>query len=220
MTRETMAHNTSAYVNAPYRIKVHWLEVCNCDPGCNCNFGGFPDHGNCEAMDGMQIIEGHYGDVELAGLKAVIACAWPKAIHEGHGQLVLFVDESARPEQADVLGMIFSGKAGGLPWDVLAGTIESFEGPIRKPIEMTIDGRRSSFRIPGVLEAALTPLKNPVTGAENEVHIVFPKGGLIWNQSEAATTETMHITHGSLSFKHPKQSAFYAVTEWTNQAKR
>jgi len=168
----------------------------------------------------MQINEGNYGSVNLAGVKAVLAAKWPKAIHEGHGQAAVFVDQSASPQQVEGLGSILSGKAGGLPWEVLATTIESIEGPILKPIEMTIDGRRSSFRIPEILEASLTPLKNPVTGEETEVHIVFPKGGLIWNDGDTATTDRMKIDHGEISFEHLKQSAFYAVAEWTNQARR
>jgi hypothetical protein len=81
-----MAQNTAAGTTTPYRIEVHHLETCNCDPGCNCNFGGFPDHGFCQALVGMQVIEGTYGGVDLAGVKAVFAAKWPKAIHEGHGQ--------------------------------------------------------------------------------------------------------------------------------------
>jgi hypothetical protein len=82
---------------------------------------------------------------------------------------------------------------------------------------MTIDGRRSRFQIDGVLQVALTPLKNPVTGEENEVHIVFPKGGLVWNDGDTATTETMRIDYGELRYAHPQKSSFYARTEWTNQ---
>ncbi|MCI0903179.1 MAG: DUF1326 domain-containing protein, partial [Chloroflexi bacterium] len=47
----------------PYHVKGKWLETCNCDPGCNCNFGGFPDHGSCEALVGIYVDEGKFGDV-------------------------------------------------------------------------------------------------------------------------------------------------------------
>lgn len=214
-----MAESAAAGTKTPYRIKLHWLETCNCEPGCNCNFGGFPDHGFCQAICGMQITEGSYGSVDLAGVKAVFAAKWPKAIHEGHGRAVVFIDQAARPEQVEGVGAILSGKAGGLPWEIFATTLESVEGPILRPIEMTIDGRRSNFRIAGIIEASLTPLKNPVSGEENEVHIVFPKGGLIWDDAETATTGTMQVTHGDLTFEHPGKSGFYALTEWTNQAK-
>lgn len=201
----------------PYRIKAHWLETCNCDAGCNCNFGGFPDHGSCEGLIGIEVAEGSYGNVDLAGVRAVFAAKWPKAIHDGNGTGVLFIDESARPEQVEGLATILSGQAGGMPWEILATTLATMEGPVLKPIDMTIDGRRSHFRIADILEARLTPLKNPVTGEENEVHIVFPNGGLIWNDGDTATTETMYIKHGDFTIEYPGQSAFYALAEWTNQ---
>jgi len=62
----------------PYRLKAYWLETCNCDPGCNCNFGGFPDHGSCEALGGIFVEEGNFGEVDLSGTKTVVAVimAW------------------------------------------------------------------------------------------------------------------------------------------------
>ena len=204
-------------MRTPWRLKVHWLETCNCEAGCNCNFGGFPDHGFCQAICGIAVEEGHYGRLDLAGVKAVFAGMWPKAIHDGHGRAVVFVDSAATAEQADALTAILSGRDGGLPWEIFATTIEHLEGPVRRPITMTIDGRRSRFQIDGVLQVALTPLKNPVTGEENKVHIVFPKGGLVWNDGDTATTETMRIDYGELRYAHPQKSSFYARTEWTNQ---
>lgn len=65
-----MAETTT---RTPWRLKVHWLETCNCEAGCNCNFGGFPDHGYCQAICGIAVEEGHYGRLDLAGVKAVFA---------------------------------------------------------------------------------------------------------------------------------------------------
>ncbi|HWP48171.1 MAG TPA: DUF1326 domain-containing protein [Candidatus Limnocylindrales bacterium] len=201
----------------PYWLKGHWIETCNCDPGCNCNFGGFPDHGSCHTIVGIEVIEGHYGEVDLAGVRTVFAVKYPGALHEGHGRSVLFIDESASPEQVKSIKRILSGRAGGMPWEVLAPTIEVAEGPILKPIEMKVEGRRSYFRIPGILEVRLTPLKNPVTGEEHEVHIVLPRGGLIWNDGDAATTEIMSINYSNIQFEYPGQNGIYALVEWTNQ---
>jgi hypothetical protein len=76
---------------------------------------------------------------------------------------------------------ILSGQAGGMPWEALACTIERFEGPILKPIDMTIAGQRAHIRVPGAVELETTPLRDVVTGEEKEVHIVYPKGGFFWN---------------------------------------
>jgi hypothetical protein len=207
-----------APTRTPWRLKVHNVESCNCSNGCGCQFNGFPDYGNCEAIIGYEVIEGHYGDVNLAGVRAVFAGKWPKAIHEGNGKGVLFVDASARPEQVQGLATILSGQVGGMPWEALGATLSEVEGPILRPIEMTINGRKSSFRIPGIVEVNMTSLINPVTGAESEVHVVYPKGGFVWNDGDVGTTSTMRINHGDLNFQYPGKWAAYAVAEWTNQA--
>ena len=206
-----------ATTRIPWRLKVHNIETCNCSNGCGCQFNGFPDYGNCEAIIGYEVIAGHYGNVDLAGVRAVFAGKWPKAIHEGNGRGVLFIDESARPEQVEGLATILSGQAGGMPWEALAGTLAEVEGPLPGRIEMTINGRKSSFRIPGVLDVNMTSLISPVTGEESEVHVVYPKGGFIWNDGDVGTTSAMRIDHGDFRFQYPGKWAAYAVAEWTNQ---
>jgi hypothetical protein len=202
----------------PWRIKVHSFEACNCNTGCGCRFGGLPDYGSCEAMHAFEVIEGRYGGVELAGLRVVIAGKWPAAVFEGHGQAVLFVETSAPPDQVDAAWMIFSGQAGSRLWTWYASTFEVFEGPVRVPIEMTVNGRRSHVRIAEQLEVGLVPLRHRVSGAEREVHIVYPAGtGGFWDDGDIATTTTMRVNHGALTFQHPDRFAAYAVAEWSNQ---
>ena len=104
-----------------------------------------------------------------------------------------------------------------MPWEALGATLVEVDGPILKPIEMTINGRKSSFRIADILDVNMTSLINPVTGEENEVRVVYPKGGFIWNDGDVGTTSTMRITQGTLSFQYPGKWAAYAVAEWTNQ---
>ena len=201
----------------PYRIKALWLETCNCDPGCNCNFGGFPDHGPCEALCGIHVEEGNFGDVDLSGVNVLLAIKWPKAIHEGNGVAAVFIDETASEQQVQGLATILTGQAGGLPWEILATTISSLDGPVLKPINMDVNGRNSGFSIDGILEAKMVPLKNPVTGEENEVHIIFPNGGLIFNDGDSAATSTMKVDYGAVKFDHSGQSGIFAPVEWTNQ---
>ena len=123
----------------PYRLKGVWLETCNCDAGCNCNFGGFPDHGSCQGIIGIAVQEGNYGNVDMAGVRAVVAAKWPKAIHDGDGKAVFFVDETASAEQAESLAKIFSGKV----WTVTCGfPIEAFEQMVE-----TCDAVVRTFRI-------------------------------------------------------------------------
>jgi hypothetical protein len=221
MPRKTKAEKTPAKANegkTPYRVKAESIEACNCQHGCNCQFAGYPNEGKCEFIVGYEVKDGRFGNVSLKGVRAVVAAKYPKAIHEGHGHVVLFVDEKATEEQVNALATILSGKMGGMPWEALAGTIEHFEGPIRKPVEIRASGERSQVRVPGAVELRLTPLRDAVSGKDKEVHIVYPKGGFFWNDAKVATTETMRVEHGNFRLAWPNRYAAAAEVNWTNQA--
>lgn len=213
-----MAQAIRAEPRVTYRVKAQSVEACSCAHGCNCQFGGTPNEGICEFVIGYEVQEGRLGDVDLRGVRAVIAAKYPNAIHEGHGHVVLFVDERATPEQVNAFATILSGQLGGMPWEALAGTIERFEGPISKPIDLSIRGQRAHVRVPGAIELETTPLINPVTGEEKEVHIVYPKGGFFWNDGNVVTTRTMRVDHPSLQMAWPSKYASTAEVNWTNAA--
>ena len=115
------------------------------------------------------------------------------------------------------MATILTGQVGGMPWEILATTLSSLDGPNLAPIKMDVNGRNSGFSIDGVLEAKMTPLINPVTGEENEVHIVFPKGGLIFNDGDSAMTSVMKVDYKDIKFDHTGQSGIFAPVDWTNQ---
>jgi hypothetical protein len=203
-------------VRTPWRLNVHNIEACNCSPGCNCQFTGFPDKGSCEAIIGGEVRDGKFGEVSLAGVRYVIVFTYPKAIHEGGGSVVVFIDERATREQAEAIATILSGRAGGMPFEALAGTFESVDGPIRAPIEMVVDGTRSAFCIPGVLELKQVPLRDAVSGQEKSVQIVYPDGGFFWNVGNVATSATMQCDYGLIRFRHPGGFASYSTPTWSN----
>ena len=92
-----------------WALRGRGYEFCNCDFGCGCNFGGFPNSkdGSCRALVGMHIAAGHCGDVDLSGVKCAAIVEWPKAIHEGNGKAVFIVDPSTSDAQIEALGQIF-----------------------------------------------------------------------------------------------------------------
>jgi hypothetical protein len=169
-------------------------------------------------MVGFQVIDGRVGATKLDGVKFVVGAKYPGAIHEGHGKVVLFVDDKATPAQVEAVATVLSGKAGGMPWEALAGTVESFEGPIIKPIQLSVAPRKSSFRIEGVLDVRHAPLRDVVSGDEKEVRIVYPKGGFLWNDGDICTTAAMQIDFGGIRFQHAGHYGAYAVTQWSNQS--
>lgn len=203
----------------PYRITVHNIEACNCGTACGCQFSGFPTSktGGCDAVIGGEVKEGKYGDVDLKGVRYIVACSYPKAIHAGNGKVAVFIDQKASDKQAEAITMILSGQAGGMPWEALAGTIAVLEGPIRKPIDMQVSGTRSGYKIPGVLEMRQSPIRDGVSGQDKEVQIVYPKGGFFWNKADIATTDVLEVNYGPVNFRHGGGFASYSTTTWSNQ---
>ena len=209
---------TATTQRTPYKVKAMSVEACSCAHGCNCQFGGTPNEGMCEFVIGYDVKEGRLGDVDLRGVRIVIAAKYPGPIHEGRAKVVLFADQGARPEQVQAMATIMSGQLGGMPWEALAGTIESLEGPIFAPIELTIDGQKARVRVPGAIELDTTPLRDPVTGQEKEVHITYPNGGFFWNDGNVVTTSTMRCDHPSVRMSWPSKYAATAEVNWSNGA--
>jgi hypothetical protein len=198
-----------------WSIAVDYVESCNCNFGCPCNFSGYPTDGYCEALVGYHIRDGRYGKTKLGGIDVVYAAAWPKAIHQGNGTLRLYVSESATEAQREAVVRIFSGKAKGSgPFELFAGTMATIEPPVFAPVDFKVDGRRSGFRVPGAVEVAMVPFVNPVSGEEQDVRLNLPKG-FIFKTVKAAKTAVMRILGtGPLSFDHAGQNAFYTRLEF------
>ncbi len=192
-----------------------YLQSCNCDYGCPCEFSAPPTTGSCEGLGVWKIERGEYGDVSLDGLGLGFAAKWPKAIHEGHGTVVLFVDEKASTEQRTALLEIGSGKAGGLPFELLAATMDTLLEPRFVPFDFKLDGLQSSARLGDDLRIALEPIKNPVTGDPEQVAVNHGTG-FIFKIAECASAREGSVTTEEMSFSYPNKAGFVARIHYGN----
>jgi hypothetical protein len=196
-------------------MKADYVETCNCDFGCPCNFNGFPTYGFCRALILYHIQTGNYGDVKLDGLDVVTALSWPKAIHEGNGTAQLYVTKDSNQEQRQAVIAIFSGQAkGDGPFALFAPTFKYLLEPQFVDVNAKIDGKKSSFSIPGVMDVQMESFINPVTGEEQDTKIQLPRG-FIWKLAEAAKTKLMRISTRNLNFDDSGKNAFYSVVEFS-----
>ncbi len=144
----------------------------------------------------------------------ICAFSWPKAIHEGNGTAQLFVTKDSDEEQRSAIISIFSGQAKGEgPFALFATTIKFFLVPQYVDLIVNIDGKRSSFSVPGIIDVKSESFVNPVTGEEQDTRIQLPKG-FIWKLAEAAKTKVMRITTSHLNFDHSGKNALYSVIEY------
>jgi len=142
---ESSSSSSSSSIQIPtWHLKADYVETCNCDYGCPCNFDSIPTYGFCRALVLCHIREGNYGDIKLDGLDVVGAYSWPKAIHEGNGTIQLYITKNALKDNSvrDALVDVFSGKAKGEgPFALFAGTFKYFLEPQFVDINIKVDGK-------------------------------------------------------------------------------
>src|ERR671914_2417430 len=176
MSFSTAAATTTNNQIPNWYIKSDYVETCNCEYGCPCNFSGFPTYGNCNAIVLFHIRSGSYGNTKLDSLDFIVVESWPKAIHEGNGTALLLVTNKANEEQRKALIQIASGQAkGDGPFALFAGTFSRFLDPQFVDINAKIDGRKSSFSVPGIVNVEVESFTNPVTGEEQDTKIQIPR---------------------------------------------
>jgi len=198
-----------------WTLQGRGYEYCNCDFGCGCNFGGFPNSkdGSCRALVGMDITSGSCGGIDLSGVKCAAIVDWPKAIHEGNGRCVFIVDPATTDQQVDVLAQIFSGKLGGMPWELLGPTFQVV-GLQKVPITIEGQGRKSTFRAGNIAEGRGDAFKNPVTGEEHLANVDLPDG-FIWKRGECGQGSFKASSDG-VSVGADKSNWIYYEFDWSN----
>jgi hypothetical protein len=201
-----------------WRISGVELVTCNCDYGCPCQFNALPTRGNCRAAAAYRIDQGHFGDVPLDGVAFVGLFAWPKAIHEGHGEAMLIVDEQASEAQRRAVHTIFRGEEtepGATIFDVFSNVIDTYHEPLYGPIEVELDPERriGRFAVPGLVEGHSEPIRNPVTGAEHRARVTLPHG-FEYHEAEYASSTT-RTSDGPIELDWQGRHAHFARLEWT-----
>lgn len=209
-----------AYVD--WRMRGPEIANCNCDWGCPCQFNALPTHGDCRAMTAMRIDEGHFGDTDLAGVAWCGMFAWPKAIHEGHGEAFVVITPNATEAQRNALLAILTGQEtvpGATIFNVFASVIETLHPPVFAPIafELDMDRRVGRVHIDGVLDTRVEPIRNPVTGAEHRARVVLPQG-FEYREAEFASGDT-HAT-GAVRLDWTKSHSHVAMLELTTTGAR
>ena len=77
-------------------LKADYIDACCCDLACPCLFGGSPTHGYCKGASLVEIKEGHYGQVDLAGVTVL-------AVYNSGKWIKFFVSENSTKAQTDAV---------------------------------------------------------------------------------------------------------------------
>ena len=125
-------------------------------------------------FEAAEILEGHFGDTKLDGLRFVLLYAWPGPVYEGKGEMQAVIDERADAAQRNALLTILTGgetDEAATHWWVFRAMSEKLHEPLFRRIEFSvdIDARVGSVTVPGVIRSTGEPIKSPVNGEPHRV---------------------------------------------------
>ena len=203
-----------------WSIRGEYMESCNCEVLCPCLLGkrdergsalAEPTEGHCDVPMIFKIHEGHYGDVQLSGVKVGVAIYTPGALGLGNWTFGLYLDEDGTPEQREASEKIFSGQSG--------GAVGRFFGPLisnRLPdrivsMEIGREGTRGWARIPGILDVeyeAIEGWDGSASWLDNLRHFVSRR---LYNARSIRSTFRDH----GFEWDNSERNAYYANFEWS-----
>ena len=198
-----------------WEIKAREFANCNCDYGCPCQFNALPTHGDCQAIAGYQIDEGHFGETRLDGLRAVYIGKWPGPIHQGEGAVQVIIDERADEDQREALRTIMYGEEtepGATMFNVFMSMTTTVHDELFRKIDFEVDveNRTANLLVENLVEGKGEPIRNPVTGDEHRARIQLDKGfefleaemGSGTSKSKAAIPIELSSSYGQFATIH------------------
>jgi len=194
-----------------YHLKGHLLAACSCDWGCPCSFEARPTQGFCEGNYAWHIEEGYYQGMLMAGSTFGMFGRFPGPAHEGNGTAVVLVDDKVPAERRAALESMIQSIP---PFSIFYSLLSTFFGFRYVPFDLRLAGIHSRLTISNILELQLTPMKNPVTGAD-ELATLYKPTGLTSKTHELCATATYRLAVEGLTFDHSGKYGEFSPFEYT-----
>jgi len=196
-------------------FEADYLQACNCEYGCPCEFQAPPSAGYCAGVGAWKITNGKFGDVPLDGLALGFVAQWPAAIHLGNGTGTLLFEERADQAQREALLQIATGQAGGMPFEILVTTISKMLPPLYTRVDFRLNGKDSSLSAGDLMRLATEPVKNPVTGQPEGMRVEH-ETGFIFKTAEVVSAKVCESNIEGLRFTYLNKAAFVASIRYGN----
>jgi hypothetical protein len=132
-----------------WQLKGTYFEHCPCDSVCPCTTSGLTmpaDVDRCTVTLAFHVDSGEIDGVDVSDRAVVLVADAPRNMMEGGWRAGVFMDERCSPEQAEKLGAVFSGQAGG-PFAEVAPLMGEPLGMEQAAIAFKDDGYRHSVKI-------------------------------------------------------------------------
>ena len=198
-----------------WRMRGDVMEACSCATTCPCNFGSDPTPLPCEVVIGWRIQEGNYGNTRLDGLSVVLYGWIPGNVFQGNWTVGVYLDQRASQQQAQALGDIFAGNAGGWP-AMLSSLIGNLLTPKQVPIQFQTVDCEHSITIPGLLEVGSERVPNPIPGQPaldpkvSDLAVPFYTGSVSVRRSR-----TLSLSDPGMSFQYAGRSSLVGQFDYS-----
>jgi len=213
-SKKTMSNKTKV----KWQFEADYLQACNCDYGCPCEFEAPPTQGFCQGIGAWKIRRGRYGELKLDGLGLGFAGHTPGPMHKGSGTFVAFIDKKANAGQRDALAAIAHGRAAGMPFEIFALIASKWLEPHYVNFQFKLAGRNSSVKIGNLVTIALEPIKNPATGTPEQIRVNHGTG-FIFKEAEVVSAKSCKATVDGervLNFSWPARAGFVCRVKYSN----
>jgi hypothetical protein len=152
---------------------------CNCAVNCGCQFNLPSTYGYCQSAFVGSIVEGHFNDTPLMGLKWAALYKWPGEIAEGNGERQIVIDEGADNVQRIALETIISGGACeplSNHFAVFASTCSQLCETLFLPINLAanLERRTAKVEIPEIMSSTAEPITNHFYGEPFHIALAAP----------------------------------------------
>jgi hypothetical protein len=168
-----------------------------------------PDQGECDVTIAWHIEKGQFHNTSLDGLNVVAVFHTPGNMFTGpKWKAALYLDERATKEQADALGRIDSGKAGGF-FEIIAGFIGEMAGVRPVQIKFEVNGKRRTLHIPSAIDLTIEGMeeadKSKEVTVSNATMLVAPGFAVV----VAKSTAYSYSDHG-MKWDNSGKNGFYS----------
>jgi hypothetical protein len=208
LNRPTMAANSRFLWYAQGLI----FENCSCTLVCpgHMHFSQNCTYERCKGYWALRIDDGMFGDVPLAGTRAVIAFDTPQRMIDGGWVETIIIDESASDAQRRALETILMGRAGG-PWEKLAAFVAVRQPTEYRTIALEDEGAVKRVTITDRLKSIVAQIR----GRDKTRPVLFEN---MFNQIHAPTQVIAlgesEYDDAAVRFKNTGSHGLFSQFEW------
>lgn len=197
-----------------WQMNGTYFESCSCDTICPCTWSAFTARATqdrCLALLAYHVGSGEIDGVDVGGLGFALFIDSPPVMNDGGWRVGIFLDETASDSQAESLGRVLSGQAGGPP-AMLAPLIGEMLGVQKASITYAEAGGDHHVQIGDAVDLGVRDFVASEGGEPVRLTNVFHPSNSVLTVAPAST---VRLSTFGADWGREGQSGFSAPFSWS-----